>query len=115
MFVIARIRDAVKAAWRVLIGQSESQLEVLRIKREWQGVELEVGIMFDNVNALIARLSKRQKRESTKAAPVADPEQPPEPLLPGLEPMPANGKAAIRARIRSAQKGKHAFSRIPEE
>lgn len=113
MFLLSRIRDAAKAAGRVLVGRSESQLEVLRIKREWQGTELEINVMFDNVNALIARLSKRQKRE--KVAADTPPEAPPESLELPLEPVPVNGKAAIRQRIRRGQRLSHTTPRQPEE
>jgi hypothetical protein len=95
MLLFARIRDAAKAAWAVLWGRTEVQLRMARIEREWVGIELEVSAMFDNVNALVARLAKRQRRDAPEAETAALVTPPAEPL--GL------GKVAIRRRVREAQ------------
>ncbi len=96
MPLFARIRDAAKAAWAVLWGRSEVQLRMARIEREWTAIEIEVSAMFDNVNSLVARLAKRQKREK--------PEELPEGVLEVAPPEPLGvGKVAIRRRLRSRQ------------
>ena len=88
-----RIRAAVKAAWDVLWGRSEIQLRMARIERDWMAIEVEVSAMFDNVNALLARIAKRQRREEP---PQATPE------LPSAPPS-GRAKVDIRRRIRLSQ------------
>ena len=88
-----RIRAAVRAAWEVLWGRSEIQLRMARIERDWMAIEVEVSAMFDNVNALLARIAKRQRRE-----------EPPQ-TAPELAATPHGGttKLDIRRRVRAAQ------------
>ena len=93
MPLFARIRDAAKAAWAVLWGRSEVQIRMARIEREWMGVEVEVSAMFDNVNALVARIAKRQKRE----------EPSPEALAVVPDASTGNRKLDIRRRIQASQ------------
>jgi len=92
MPLLARIRDAVKAAWAVIWGRSEVQIRMARIEREWMAVEVEVSAMFENVNALLARLAKRQRRE----------EPAPEALAVVSEASTGNRKLDIRRRIKAA-------------
>ena len=93
MPLLARIRDAVKAAWAVMWGRSEVQIRMTRIEREWMAIEVEISSMFDNVNALLARIAKRTRRE-----------EPPQ-TTPELAPAAPGGatKLDIRRRIRAAQ------------
>ena len=93
MPLLARIRDAVKAAWAVMWGRSEVQIRMARIERDWMAIEVEISSMFDNVNALLARIAKRTRRE-----------EPPQ-TTPELASAPPGGttKLDIRRRIRAAQ------------
>jgi len=94
MPMYARIRDAVKAAWRVLWGRSEQQVQMARIEREWMAVEVEVSAMFDNVNALLARLAKRKR--------VQDRDEGAPDVLPAPQ-LWAN-KAALRSRLAASKR-----------
>jgi len=89
-----RIRAAVRAAWDVLWGRSEVQLRMARIEREWMAVEVEVSAMFDNVNALLARLAKRKRRQDTDEN---GPDVLPAPQLVG-------DKAALRTRVAASKR-----------
>lgn len=88
-----RIRAAVRAAWEVLWGRSEIQLRMARIERDWMAIEVEVSAMFDNVNALLARIAKRQRRE----------EPSPAALVVAPEASTGDRKLDIRRRLRAAQ------------
>ena len=64
-----------------------------RIERDWMAIEVEVSAMFDNVNALLARIAKRQRRE-----------EPPQTAPELATPHPAGTtKLDIRRRVRAAQ------------
>lgn len=89
-----RIRAAARAAWDVLWGRSEVQLRMARIEREWVSIELEVSAMFDNVNALLARMSKRKRRQDTDEGTL---EVAPTPEL-------VSDKAALRRRVAEAKR-----------
>jgi len=93
MPLLARIRDAVRAAWAVMWGRSEVQIRMARIEREWMAVEVEVSAMFENVNALLARIAKRQRRE----------EPAPEALAVVPDAPTGSRKVDIRRRIRATQ------------
>ena len=93
MPLLARIRDAVKAAWAVLWGRSEVQIRMARIERDWMAIEVEISAMFDNVNALLARIAKRQRREEPAQGIAEAPSAPPI----------GRPKVEIRRRIRLAQ------------
>lgn len=93
-----RIQDAVKAAWAVLWGHSQQQRQMREIRMQWTETLIEIDAMFEKVNALVARLAKRQKRL----------EVPEDQGMPALAP-PSNarydGKAALRQRV-AASKGR---------
>ena len=93
MPLFSRIRDAVKAAWAVLWGRSEVQIRMARIERDWMSIEVEVSAMFDNVNALLARIAKRQRREEPTQGTIE---------APSAAPI-GRPKVEIRRRIRLAQ------------
>ena len=106
MPLFGRIRDAVKAAWNVLWGRSEVQIRMARIERDWLAIEVEVSAMFDNVNALLARIAKRKRREET--------DQPALAVAPDAPT--GNGKLDIRRRIQARQgRTPRAPSPLPEQ
>lgn len=67
MHLFSRIQDAVKAAWAVLWGRSEQARQMADIRREWAECLIDIDVMFDKMNSLVARLAKRQKRELDQA------------------------------------------------
>lgn len=105
MPLFGRIRDAVKAAWNVIWGRSEVQIRMARIEREWMQVEVEVSAMFDNVNALLARLAKRKRvQDKDESA-----------LGVAATPQLVNDKAALRSRVAAAKGGRRGAHRARVE
>jgi len=90
-----RIQDAVKAAWAVLWGRSQPQIQMRQIRIEWTETLIEIDTMFEKVNALVARLAKRQKRLEVPDEPV---------LVPPTEPT-YDRKTDLRRRV-AASKGR---------
>ncbi len=89
-----RIQDAVKAAWAVLWGHSSQQRQMRDIRMQWTETLIEIDTMFEKVNALVARLAKRQKR-------LEAPEHEALPMLaPPTEPS-YDRKGALRERVAS--------------
>lgn len=92
MKLFPRIQDAGKAAWAVLWGRTEQHRQMADMRREWAEVLIDVDTMFDKMNALVARLAKRQKRES-------EDQGVPEMVAPPMNPTYSERKADLRRRI----------------
>lgn len=92
MRLLGRIMDAV----RMIFGMSESQAEMRRIRRDWLGIQLDIDIEMEKVNALVARIAKRTKREASSVFETPIDRQPVAPI---------GAKDAIRHRIRARRSG----------
>ncbi len=101
-----RIQDAIKAAWAVLWGHSSQQRQMREIRMQWTETLIEIDTMFEKVNALVARLAKRQKRLEVDA------EAPPAPALVPSDEGGYDRKAALRDRV-ATRKGRSSRASAP--
>jgi len=91
-----RMQDAIKAGWSTLWGRSETQQQMREVRQEWGDQLMQIDSMFEKMNALAARLAKRQARAEAPDEPIALPEAPVEHNQRAM-------KVDIRRRIRSRQ------------
>lgn len=90
----------------MLWGHSEQQRQMRDIRMQWTETLIEIDTMFEKVNALVARLAKRQKRLEP---PTEDQGMPA--LAPPAD-LRYDGKAALRARV-AASKGRTSRATAP--
>lgn len=81
-------------AWATLWGRTESQEQMRDIRIQWTETLIEIDTMFEKVNALVARLAKRQKRLLE-----AEPEDQGMPTLAPPADNPHDRKMEVRRRI----------------